>query len=171
MRLYLIVTSTALLTSSPSLAGDFAFEVDSPGVRVVIPNVPPIKMGPHPLSQNQSHLRLLGSEGPFTVSLLMPTADAGMTPAECAGSTIGALPKRPGVPAQSQIYKARINERTYIALYRSQFAGEVQLHAHLVSAVGGTHCVEVHISKSPASDEDAKAWNKNWGTANIEAKQ
>jgi len=47
----------------------------------------------------------------------------------------------------------------------------VQLHAHLVSGIGGTHCVEVHISKFPASEDDVKAWNKNWGTANIEAKE
>jgi hypothetical protein len=169
-HIHIVVLGFIALSGSLCQAADFTFEVESPNVRVVVPNIPPVKLEPHPMRQARPHMRLLGTNGPFTVSVLMPTADAGMTPAECAGSTLGALPKRPGVPAQEKIFKARINERTFIALYDSQMAGETHLHAHLLSGVGGTHCVEVHVSKFPASEDDIKSWRKNWGAANIEAK-
>jgi hypothetical protein len=152
------------------VADELVIEVTSPDVTITVPNVPTMKMERHPLNAAQPHLRLLGSEGPYTVSVLMPTADAGMSALECASSRIGSLSKRPGVPAQAQIYKARINERTFIAIYAAPLGGAVHLHAHLMSAAAGTHCVEVHVSKVSTSPDDLKPWFKDWDKANISAK-
>ncbi|QJR09505.1 hypothetical protein DSM104443_00549 [Usitatibacter rugosus] len=151
-------------------AGELVIDVSSPDVTITVPNVPAMKMERHPMSATQPHARLLGSEGSYTVSVLMPTADAGMSALECASSTIGALSKRPGVPPQAQIYKARINAQTFIAIYAAPASGAVLLHAHLVSAAAGTHCVEVHVSKVSMSQDDLKPWFKDWDKANISAK-
>jgi hypothetical protein len=50
-------------------------------------------------------------------------------------------------------------------------ADSTWLHAHLMSAVGGTHCVEVHVSKFPATEDDIQSWYKNWETADIRARE
>ena len=67
----------ALLLSLPGRAADFAFEVDGPKFRVTLPGVPPMKMATHPMNAEQPHLRYLGSDGPYTVSIITPAAAAG----------------------------------------------------------------------------------------------
>ncbi len=110
----------------------------------------------------------MGSEGPFNLSVLTPTAEAGMTAHECARWTMGELPKRPGVPKQDLIHKARINELTFVAIYGSVSDGAPLMHAHFISAAGGTHCVEVHVSKTVAGADEVESWFRGWGTARID---
>ena len=171
MKRMSIPLGLALLLLGPLCEADeLVFDVTSPSITITVPNVPQMKMEPHPLNKTQPHLRLMGFEGPYTVSVLTPTADPGMTPSDCAGSIIASLSQRPGAPQQSQIYKARINDRTFLAIYALPAPKAVQLHAHLVSAAGGTHCVDVHVSKISTSQDDLKPWFKNWEKANIDAK-
>jgi hypothetical protein len=163
-----LACSFVLLAASFSAQAEFVLEMEAPAFRVQIPSLPPMRMEPRPMAAGRPHLRLMGFEGPFTVTVLTPTADAGMTAQDCAGSTIGALPARPGVPTQDRIYKARIDANTFVAIYVSPMPGFVQLHAHLVSAAGGTHCVEVHASRTSTSKEDIDLWFKGFGSARIE---
>jgi hypothetical protein len=168
--LSILGTVGVLFGCSACLADDFAFEVVSPKFKVNIPNIPQLKMGPHPMNLNGSapHLRFLGSEGPYTVTIITPTADAGMTAVECASSKIRTLSSRPGGPPSSQVYRAKINENTYVAIYAAPLGSVLQLHAHFLSAAGGTHCIEVHASKVSMSKDDLDPWFKGFGTANID---
>jgi len=167
-KLLSLLCGFALLAVPFSANAEFLLEMDAPAFRVQIPSLPALKMEPHPMAAAHPQLRLVGSEEPFTVTVLTPTADAGMTAQDCAGSTIGSLSKRPGVPTQDKIYKARIDANTFIAIYVSPMSGFVQLHAHLISAAGGTHCVEVHASRVSTSKEDVDPWFRGFSRARIE---
>lgn len=148
-------------------AENFVFEVHSPTFKISLPNMPPMRMDVHPMHASQPHLRFLGSEGPYTVSVITPASAAGMTALECAASTVRSLGARPGVPQSSQIYRARINDNTFVAIYASPLGGVVRLNAHVLSAVGGTHCIEVHASKISTSEDDLAPWFEGFAKANI----
>jgi hypothetical protein len=157
-----------LLASATSRAEGFVFEVEAPKFRISIPAFPPVKMDVHPMHEAHPHLRYLGSNGPYTVSVFTPAADAGMGPRECAVATLRTLAKREGVPPLSQILRAQIGPQTYMAMYATQLGGVVQLHAHYFSAAGGTHCVEVHASKGSTTPDDLQAWQADMQKASIE---
>ncbi len=160
----------AMLAAPVVGQAELAFDVQDPAFRVSIPNLPAMEMGSHPMRSASPHLRLLGREGPYTVSLLLPTADAGMTAMDCANATVGSLPRRPGVPAADSIYRARLDANTFLAIYVTPMPGFAQMHAHLMSAAGGTHCVEVHASMTSRSRDDLDPWIKGFTAARIEAR-
>jgi TPR repeat protein len=147
----------------------FVFELADPKFSVTIPHIPAIKMAVHPGHDSKPHLRYLGSQGPYTVSILTPTADAGMTARECAQSEFKHLASTPGAPKDDKIYKARINDNTFVAIYATPVEGAVMLQAFLVSAAGGTHCVQVHASKMSTSKDDFEPWFKGFGKANFQS--
>lgn len=157
-----------LFLSSTCQAQGFAFEVASPKFKVSIPGLPQIKMEVHPRNASQPHLRYLGADGPYTVAVFTPTAAAGMTPLECAGATVKGLAARPDVPPPSEVYKSRLNDRTYIALYGVQIATGARLHAHLMSAAAGTHCIEVHATHISVEEEELDAWVAAFQKARID---
>jgi len=161
-------TILLLAASLPCRADGFAFDVASPKFRVTIPGIPQMKMALHPRNATQPHLRYLGSEGPYTVAIFTPAAAAGMTPLECAGATVRTLAARPGVPPPAQVYKARLNDKTFVAIYAAQQVMGVQLHAHLLSAAGGTHCIEVHATWASLADDDLATWIEVLDKARIE---
>lgn len=163
-----IVLLLAVLLSFHCKADQFVYEGANPPFKITIPNVPQMKMDVHPLHNEQPHLRYMGTSLPFTVSILTPTADKGMTPVECAQSNFGHLTRRPGVPPREQVFMARINDSTYVAIYAVPQQGAVMLHAHFVSAAMGTHCIEVHVSKASRSPDDVDPWFKGFGNASFE---
>lgn len=163
-----VFLAVLLLASAGAKAEDFVFEVAAPKFKVTLPNVPRMAMDVHPMNASKPHLRLLGTEGPYTVSVMTPTAQAGMSALECASATLGSIAQRPGVPPREQIYKVRLNERTFAAIYASPLPSAVQLHAHFMSAAGGTHCVEVYASRVSQSPDDLDGWFKGFSKADIE---
>lgn len=168
---YLVALILLASASVASHANTFTFSAKAPDFTITLPNIPPIVMGDHPQRLTMPHLRYIGSQGPYTVSVLTPTADAGMSAAECARSTIDQLSARPGAPPFASIYRVRINERTYAAIYGSPGQGQLILHAHFLSAAaGGSHCIEVHVSKVVTAKEDLEVWFKGFGSADIEAR-
>lgn len=162
------VAVLTLFVSFSCQAQGFAFEVASPKFRVSIPGLPPMKMEVHPQNASQPHLRFLGAEGPYTVAVFTPSAAAGMTPLECASATVRALAARPGVPPASEVYKSRLNDKTFIAIYAVQIATGVHLHAHLLSAAGGKNCIEVHASWISVEEEELGAWVGAFERASID---
>lgn len=146
----------------------FAFEMSDPRFRVVIPSLPAISMAVHPSHASKPHLRYLGANGPYTVSILAPTADAGMTARDCAVSEFKKLESVPGIPPPDKVYKAKIDDNTFVAIYAMPMEGTMTLHAHLISAAGGTHCIQVHASKTTRSKDDMEPWWKAFGNAKFE---
>lgn len=157
-----------LCASLSCLADEFVYEVASPRFKLIIPGAPQLKMEVHPRNATQPHLRYLGADGDFTVSVFTPTAASGMTPLECAAATVRALTGRPGVPPPADVYKARLNATTFIAAYTVPHGGTVQLHAHLLSAAGGTHCIEVHTTRTMLEEGEIAFWLTTLQKASIE---
>ena len=169
-RAFLCWGTALLLSASLSCRADgFVFEVDSPKFKITIPGIPRMRMEVHPKNASQPQLRFLGSEDPYTVAVFTPAAAAGMTPLECAGAITRSLAARPGTPPSSQIVKARLDDSTFVAIYAAPLGGGVQLHAHLLSAAGGTHCVEVHATRISIEEDDLASWIADLDKASIKA--
>ena len=157
-----------LYASLSCRAEGFLFEVDSPRFKITIPGIPQLRMEVHPQNASQPHLRFLGSADPYTVAVYTPTAVEGMTPLECAVAVARTLAARPGTPPSSQIVKARLNSNTFVAMYAAPLGVGVQLHAHILSAIGGKHCIEVHATKASIDEEDLASWVVELEKASIE---
>jgi hypothetical protein len=168
-RLLQFLGLVLLWLGSPSCRAEgFLFEVDSPRFRITIPGIPQIKMEVHPKNALQPHMRFLGSAEPYTVAVFTPAAVDGMTPLECAGAVARTLAARPGTPPSDQVIKARLNNNTFVAMYAVPLVMGVQLNAHLLSGVGGRHCIEVHATKISIDEEDLAAWVAELEKASIE---
>jgi hypothetical protein len=171
MRLPDAFAATLALLASPGAGAQaFEFNATAPEFAVTIPGIPPISMGPHPMQGTHPHLRYMGSQGAYTVSIITPGAERGMTALQCAGATVRSLAARPNVPPSDQFYKARLDDNTFVAIYAAQMPGFLQLHAHLLSAAGGAHCVEVHVSKIATSTDEVAPWFGGFGEARISAR-
>lgn len=165
-----MLLALVLLLASAAVRADFIFDVDAPKFRISIPAFPPVKMEIHPMHAQHPQLRYLGSNGPYSVSVFTPAADAGMGARECALATLRTLAKREGVPPLAQILRTQIGPQTYMAMYATQLGGLAHLHAHYFSAAGGTHCVEVHASMASTSPDELKLWQADMQKASIEPK-
>ncbi len=149
-------------------AEGFHLEVESPRFRIAIPGIPQMKMEVHPKNATQPQMRFLGSAEPYTVAVFTPAAVEGMTPLDCAGAVSRTLAARPGTPPAAQIVKARLNDRTFVVMYAVSLVMGVQLNAHILSGVGGRHCVEVHATKISVDEEDLAEWVSELEKAKIE---
>jgi hypothetical protein len=148
----------------------FVFEMNDPRVRIVIPDVPPMTMAAHPLGAAQANARYMGTGDPaYTISVLTPTADAGMSPLDCARSLTGSLARRWGLKRDDVVMR-QTNDRTIVLLFPVPVGPMVQLKAYLLSGEGG-HCVEVHLSKLTKSKDDLAPWLNGFENARIEAPQ
>ena len=161
-------TAVILSASLSCRSAGFDFEVAAPKFRVSLPALPQMKMDLHPKSAVQPQFRYQGSELPYTVSIFTPAAASGMTPRECASATLRSMAGRPGVPPAAQLYKAQLNDTTFVVIYTAKFIAGVQLHAHVLSAAGGAHCIEVHVTKASMLAEDLATWIGDLETARIE---
>jgi hypothetical protein len=162
-----LAAALAVLAAPHSSAEEFVFAVTAPGFKVTIPNLPPLRMSPHPMQATHPHLRFMGAEGAYTISVITARA-AGMSALECASAILRSLDARPNVPPAAELYRARLDDSTYVVLYAAHLPGFLQLNAHFLSAAAGTHCIEVHASKIASSLEDIDPWFKSFDKAKIE---
>jgi hypothetical protein len=157
------------LVASPVLAhAEFRYEMSDPPFRVVVPSLPAMTMELHPHAEKNPHLRRAGKEGVYSVTILTPPSAPGMSANDCANVIFDELPKRVGVPKQEQVYKGRLDQNSFIAIYGSQQTAGVLLHAHMVSAVRGTHCVEVHMGRVATTEQETRDWFRSFAGARIE---
>jgi hypothetical protein len=162
------VAGLLLCASLSCRAEGFLFEVDTPGFRIAIPGIPQLKMEVHPKNASQPHLRYLGSAEPYTVAVFTPAAAEGMTPLECASAVAKTLAARSDTPPSSQVLKTRLDSNTFVAIYAAPLAPGVRLNAHILSAAGGKHCVEVHVTKISIDEADLASWFTEIEKASIE---
>ena len=163
------VAASAALYAAGQAAG-FAFDVKKPAFRVSIPSLPAIKMEPHPMAAVDKHMLFEGTGSGYTVTIMTPEGP-GMTPNGCATSGVQVVAARPGVPPPQEIFKVRLDPSTYAAIYAMRGPTSVQLNAHLFSAAGGSHCVEVHATRIAKSEQDIDAWFKGFRSARIEPRK
>ena len=146
-----------------------------PRVRIVVPDIPPIKMEPHPDAAKQPHARFMGSDGTgYVVSVLTPAADPGMTPRECARSMARSVINRFGLDPRF-VVGLETNAATFVMLFPYRVDPVIQFKAFVLSGDVGALCVEVHISRTmppepeKALAEDLAKWFEGFKGARIEA--
>jgi len=150
-------------------AEGFEFEMEDPDIRIVVPDLPEMSMETHPMHEKYSHLRYQGTAQPFILSVMTPTADADMTPEECMNSSASSYVERYELGKDEYaIYK--LNESTFLLEYLTSTSGVDQIHAHLLSAAAGTHCVDVHISRLGSNDINIRDMHSRFGGAVISEK-
>lgn len=151
----------------------FQFDMIEPRVRIVLPDLPPIRMDVHPDAASLPHARFLGA-GPdgYTVSVLTPASAPGMSARDCANTLARGIIARFGLDPNS-ISTGHVSETTSIMLFPLYTGPLLQFKAHVLSGHGGTHCVEVHVSKlipavsKEAAVEQLGAWFKGFRGADI----
>ncbi len=161
-----LTLSICFMAAENSLA--YEFKVDNPKIKISIPKFPTIKMNPHPMRSAQPHLLYAGESDKFTITIMAPTADAGMTAEECATSKVKSKISQYSLKdSQYAIYK--MNETTILFEYLVKTSTLKQVNAHLLSSYKGTHCIDVHISCIYNSDKDVDDLHKSFEGASITA--
>ncbi len=148
-------------------AETFSFEMPEPRLRIVVPDIPRMDMV-------QQQGRFIGSaEGGYTLSVLTPAADAGMTPRDCAQSLARHVINRFGLDPKF-VVGVQANDATFVMLFPYRAHPVIQFKAFLLSGWNGTHCVEVHVSRTMADApekqmaEDLARWFQGFRGARIE---
>lgn len=137
----------------PRIAEGFDFEMDNPHVRITIPGLPEIKMGPHPLQGQKPYLCYMGYDGHYVMSIMVPTVDKGMTSKEFASSRTSSYVSQWGL-SKSQYTVYKLNDNTFLLEYSLEVEGVKRIDVNLMSAYNGTYGIDVHISKTIDSDKE-----------------
>ncbi len=143
----------------------FKCDMDSPKIRIEIPEIPQIKMADHPLKAAQPHLRLAGSGDGYTVSVAMPTVDDGMTAKECAISLAGELARRYKLTPDNAFFEPAGANTFQFRFILDLGDGSHQMNSYILSGYEGTHAVNVHISKITKEKKDMDQWLKGFPKA------
>ena len=177
LQMFASAAHVASASAQPVAAASdrFSFDMEKPRLRLVVPDMPQIRMGPHPNAGAQPHALYMGSGADgFTISVLMPTADKGMTPSDCAKSSYRSLVSRYGLDPK-QVTTHQANDATFVMLFPVRVGPLTQFKAYLLSGHGGSHCLEVHISKTlgtsskEAQAEGLASWYQGFREARIES--
>lgn len=167
MRACLPVMAAGLLWAGPAPA--FEASLPEPAVTVTVPALPAIVLRAQPPSAGAS-VTLEGGDGLYRVELVTQAAQ-GAAPASarlCAGRFLRALVARPGMPERDAIYRAPLDADTFLVLYALAGApGPAQWHAHVVSAAGASHCLELHVQRARRPDEDPDLWRRTFQGAHV----
>ena len=69
---------------------------------------------------------------------------------------------------KDELVTRQTNDITSVMLFPLRVPPIVQLKAFLLSGDGGTHCVEVHLSRIGTDDSGLASWLKGFAAAKIE---
>lgn len=156
----------AVLVSAPALAAAFDASVTDPDFTIRVPALPSIALAQQPPQSRASKL-LSGSDGTHAVAVAIEPASQEISTRECAGTFLRALVRRPGMPSRDNIYRAPLDERTFLVIYVLDDKPKQVLHAHLLAAASA-HCVDAHFSRDLRAGEDTDDWRRAFARAAIE---
>jgi hypothetical protein len=157
MRFLPVVLS--LLASCLSFAAAQGLEIrlTDPTLSVSIPDLAPFDLGPHPNASSQPTARLFGSsKDGVSLSVLTPKAE-GATAQQCASWLAGNVISRFG-PDLGTVQIVRAGENAWVVLFPFVVSPLEQLKAYVVSGNGRGQCLEVHISRTGATEQQKQQW-------------
>lgn len=153
----LSVTLTALLFSTYATAQELVVRLTEPEFSVTIPGLPPIQFGPHPAAAQNPAARLLGaSPDGINVSALTPKAE-GASAQQCASWLAGSTISR-YAPDLALVQLIPAGANAWVLVYPFKVGGIEQLKAHVFSGNGKGQCLEIHISRIAATEQQRQAW-------------
>lgn len=141
-----------------ALAQGMEVKLKDPAFTVSIPDLPAFELGPHPNAPRQPTAKLFGSSTDgVSLSVLAPTADRGTTPAQCASWLAGSVMSR-FAPNLDSVQILKAGDNAWVVLFPVEAAPVTQLQAYVLSGNGKGHCLEVHVSRTNASDAQRQQW-------------
>lgn len=162
-----LLLATASTLSVCAGASAFELKAVSPDFTVSVPNLPAIRLDARATANPDISTEMAGEDGTYKVTLLVTKVQKATTTRVCAGHFLRSLVARKGMPDKDSIYRAPLDENTFLVLYILGKAGKRQLHAHLLSAASTTHCIEAHISRERRESEDEDNWRRSFAGAHI----
>lgn len=156
-----------LLGAAWSSAGAFEQAFDAPAFVVSAPGIPNIRLAAVAPPGSQTGIAARGRDDTYSIEVTaLASSQAGST-RSCAGQFLRDLVKRPHMPDRDSIYRAPFDINTFLVLYILEQPGPKVLHAHLVSAAAGTHCIDAHFSRNMKAGEDEDAWRTTFAGARV----
>lgn len=160
MRITVVLLSTALAScffAAIASAEELVVRVSEPAFTVTIPGLPSVQLGPHPAAVRNPAARLLGTSADgLNVSALTPKAE-GASVQRCASWLAGSTISR-YAPDLSEVQLIPAGPNAWVLLYPFKVSGMEQLKAHVFSGNGKGQCLEIHISRLGATDQQRQAW-------------
>ena len=143
-------------------------ELSDPKVRITIPGMPKMDMAVHPMNEHKPYLRLLGSSGKTSISVITLEMGEANTPMTCATAIANSILAQDSV-SRDQVFLGKANEQTFLIIYGVPMEQSVLLNTHIISAAETKGCIEAHVSKISVSDDDITPWFNEFGDSNIES--
>lgn len=155
IRIFLAITLSTL--SAMSSAEELVVQVSEPNFTVTIPGLPQVQLGPHPAASQNPSARLVGSTADgLNVSVLTPKAEKASAQ-QCASWLTGSTISRFSPDLSSvQIFPA--GDNAWVLLYKLKFDSIEQLKTHVFSGNGKGQCLEIHMSRLGATEQQYKTW-------------
>jgi hypothetical protein len=160
-----VVIGSILAPALPACAFELAFEV--PPFVVSVPRLPSISVGAPNASQGGNVLTVRGQDTTYIVEITATASGNASSTRTCAGAAVRELLGRPNMPDRDNVYRVPFDSNTFLVLYLLELGGTRLLHAHLLSAAGGTHCVDAHFSRSLLAGEDVDSWRTTFSGATV----
>ncbi len=159
--------AASLLLGAASSAGAFEQTFEAPAFVVSIPGLPNFGLTPVRATEPQGSVVASGRGGPYLVEITASASTQAGSTRTCAGNFLRELLKRPNMPDRDSIYRAPFDASTFLVLYIIEQQGKRVLHAHLLSAASGTHCVDAHVSRDMGRAEDEDNWRTTFTGARV----
>jgi hypothetical protein len=153
----LSITLATLLFATHAAAQELVVQLAEPAFTVTIPGLPPIQLGPHPAAAQNPAARLLGaSPDGINVSALTPKAE-GASAQQCASWLAGSTISR-YAPDLASVQLIPAGSNAWVLVYPFKVSGIEQLKAHVFSGNGRGQCIEIHVSRIAANEQQRQAW-------------
>ena len=166
LRVLSSIVAMALVALHGSVAA-FEGKGTDPTFTITVPALPDISLR-KTAPASGSPPQLQGDDGTYKVAVIVSAASKAVSARECAGTGLRSILSRPGMPNRDSIYRAPLSASTFLVLYVITEGAQSALHAHLLAAAEGTHCVEVHFSRPQRPGEDVDDWRQTFSSARVE---
>jgi hypothetical protein len=163
-RLVLRAVAALALAVACGAAAAFDVSVREPAFTLSVPDLPDFRL--EPAAAGTGPL-LAGRDGALQATVAVTRAPADGSTRVCAGTFLRTLVTRKGMPERDSIYRAPLNETTFVVLYLLGDEPERSVHAHVLAAVAGDHCAEAHFWRPLAEGEDLDAWRQRFMRATM----
>jgi len=157
----------ALLTAVPCIASAFELRLSQPELNLSVPGVPAAELHEEAGQSASAKRSLTGVASNFAIEVELLAQTGQVSPRVCAGSLLRVLVAQPGMPNRDSIYRAPLDEFTFLVIYALGEGQARKLHAHIISAAGSTHCANAHFVRPASPGEDIDEWRTTFTSARV----
>jgi hypothetical protein len=146
-----------LFASAFVCAQELTVQINEPNFSVIVPGVQQVKFEPHPAVAQNPSAKLMGSSADgVTASVLIPKAE-GASDQQCASWLVGSTLARYS-PDLGSVQLLPSGANAWVLVYAVKLGPIEQLKAHVFSGNNKGQCIEVHMSRLGANEQQRQAW-------------